>query len=181
MRLVDEGLKEIFERNNINDFIQAFGYLVNTGCYLRVEVMSNCLNYFSIDDVNNYHLVVEEWTSGSHIDVTFYKKNYDESIEDYIKFCYDKSIDPMYNVDIHLDAYTEVCKITFKNPHDYEYVMQNYNGFRKKIEIFAYDVGGHYYGVDIAQQEVEGDVDATNEPDARPDLNLLAQMREMIR
>jgi hypothetical protein len=126
MKLVDKGLKEIFKRKEITTFIKAYGYLINTGCYNKVEAISNALYYFPDNNINDYDLIMYRNIDGSKKDVTFYKLIDGEHLKSYIDSIIKDADGDIY--DELVKIYTEDTIIDGITNREFNFICKDYNG-----------------------------------------------------
>jgi len=130
MKLVDEGLKDIFDKANITDVIKAYGYLRNSGCYSRAASMSNALYYFDKETLNEYDLIIRREYRDESVCLEFYKLVGEPHIHDYISYCLTHK-----NNDVHEDAYELVVEFEEASQLDSQYLIQGFKGIHiNKIE-----------------------------------------------
>lgn len=136
MKLVDEGLKEIFEKAEITDIIKAYGYMRNSGCYSRAESMSNALYNFDLETVNEYDLIIRREYRDSPPVLEFYKLANVPHLQDYIAFCLTHtSADGIPAMDVHEDAYELVIEIEEPNNLDTMFLLKEFKGIQmRKVE-----------------------------------------------
>lgn len=172
MKLVDEGLKKVFERSNITCFLKAYAHMINSGCYTRAEAMSNALYYFDINSINDYDLIIIKKTNNTrdikiregeiksniqfYDSVEFYKLGDVPHLNGYIAFCLAHE-----NKDVsmlHEEAYTKIFEIDNINVVDFDFITQGYKGLISKriIEHSNYSVRAGVIGdEDVAEEVVE--------------------------
>ncbi len=173
MKLVDEGLKKVFEKSNITDFPKAYGYMISGG-YTRAEAMSNALYYYKLESVNDYDLIIvrrnhdmnTKASCGSsdgigvveyYDTLEFYKLINIPHLAEYIGFCLSHQ-----NKDvsmIHEEAYTKVIQIDNINVVDFDFITKDYKGVVSKI-VTQSDSYSNHNGVinGDAMMDADGDV-----------------------
>jgi hypothetical protein len=129
MKLVDEGLKIIFEKAKITDVIKAYGYMRTSGCYTRAESMSNALYYFDIETINDYDLMITREYKDNTKSLEFYKLADVPHLEEYIAFCLThKNDDGIPQMDIHEDAYVLAVAFEEGNEIDTRFLLKDFKG-----------------------------------------------------
>jgi len=207
MKLVDEGLKKVFERSNITCFLKAYAHMINSGCYTRAEAMSNALYYFDINSINDYDLIIIKKTNNTrdmkiregeitsniqfYDSIEFYKLGDVPHLNGYIAFCLAHE-----NKDVsmlHEDAYTKVLEIDNINVVDFDFITQGYKGLISKtiIEHCNYSVRAGVIGEDNAMEEriedalgyddVEGEEAPDEEVENEVDFDVHTDMDGMVR
>lgn len=133
MKLVDEGLKKIFEKADITDIIKAYGYLRNSGCYTRAESMSNALYNFDLESVNEYDLIIHrEYRDDTKV-LEFYKLADVPHLQDYIAFCLThEDSDGCPAMEIHDDAYDKVIEFESPSLLDMMYLLKEFKGIQMR-------------------------------------------------
>ena len=129
MKLVDEKLKEIFVSCEVTDIIKAYSYLVNSGCYSRIESISNALYYFDKNTIKEYDMVIiREYRNSESRSLEFYKLIDEPHIYDYLEYCIKNS-----KLDIHKDAYNQLITIEELNKVDSDYLLTEFDGIIHNI------------------------------------------------
>lgn len=169
MKLVDEGLKKVFERSNITCFLKAYAHMINSGCYTRAEAMSNALYHFDINSINDYDLIIIKKTNNTrdmkicegeitsnvqiYDSVAFYKLADIPHLHGYVSFCLAHE-----NKDVsmlHEDAYTKIFEIDNINVVDFDFITQGFKGLISKtiVEHSNYSVRAGVIGEENGMEE----------------------------
>lgn len=139
MKFVDEKLKKIFERNNINGFIEAYAYLKNTGCFNRLECISNATYYFPENNINDYGLIIFKESKTTNHDIHLSKLEGVEHLSEYIKYTQNIGNAGLKTWEIHEDLYTEKVVINQIELNDYLYITKDYKGIQIKRDESRFD------------------------------------------
>lgn len=178
MKLVDKNLKEIFKKGEINDFITAFAYLSNSGCYTRLSVISNCLYYFKKETINNYKFIIKSYNENNNtISLEFLKLNDTPHIIEYLEYCLNNSDSEK---DLHEYAYDSIAKIEEIDETDCSFLLSFFDG---KI-ITRHDVKNHKVigGIIMDNDANEGDMMAEENEvlRTRPEVMLAEEEEEVL-
>lgn len=122
MKLVDEKLKKIFEKEGIDNFIEAYGYLKNSGCYSRLECMSNSLYYYPEVNINDYDLIILYDNDTEKKEIVLYKLIDAEHMKGYIEFSFSNE---NYS-EIHEELYTKIITIDELHINDVQFITKGY-------------------------------------------------------
>lgn len=133
MKFVDEKLEKIFKRSNVEGFIEAYAYLKNTGCFTRLECMSNALHYFPENNVNDFGLIIiREFDDTPNYDVHLHKLIGVDHMKDYIEYL-NENIKQSSNMgmtwEINEDLFTETIVINQVNFEDFGFITKDYKGY----------------------------------------------------